>query len=134
MSATQFLFEEDATGLAFFIDHTTGIVVASKSGTAQLVNSTGFPVTAGVPFVLTFRLSSGTAVIRRNGVQVATAGTALTFAAITGARIGTAFDGTSYPVNGAIGWVVPIASALSDADCLTVERLVSSQFPNGPVF
>ncbi len=134
LAATQVLFGEDTTGLAFFIEGTTGLLIASKNGTAQLVNSTGFPVTAGVPFVLTFRLSGGTAVIRRNGVQVATAGTALTFAATTGARIGSDFAGTSYPLNGALGWVVPIAAALSDADCLTVERLVGQQFPGMATF
>jgi hypothetical protein len=134
LAATQFLFGEDATGLGFYIQNTDGVVIASKNGTAQLVNSTGSPATAGVPFVLTFRLSSGTAVIRRNGVQIATAATALTFAATTGGRIGTNFAGTSYPLGGALGWVVALPVALSDADCLTVERLVGSQFPGMATF
>ncbi len=101
----------------------------TKDNHALLYISTGFTATAGVPFVLTFRLSSGTAVIRRNGVQVATAATALTFAATTGARIGTDFPGTGYPLNGALGWVVALPVALSDADCLTVEQLAAAQFP-----
>ena len=133
MAAIQMLLQEATNGLQLYVA-TSGSVEFQKGGVGTLVSSGAGSIVVGVPFVITFRLLSGTAVIRNLGVQVATAATAYTFSAITGARIGTDFAGTGYPLNGAIGWVVPIAAALSDADCLTVERLVSSQFPNGPVF
>ena len=133
MSATQVLAQEANSGVQLFLA-TDGTYYFYKEGVAMLVASAAGAVTAGVPFVLTARLSGGTAVIRLNGVQVATAATAYTFSATTGMRIGRNFADTLYALNGALGWVVPLPVALSDAECLTVERLVSSQFPNGPVF
>ena len=127
-----FLFTETTNGVNLYYD-ASGTLIFAKDGVGQLVNKPA-AIAAGVPFVITARLSGGTAVLRVNGVQVASAATALAFSAVTGARIGTYFNGTSNPANCSLGWVVPIAAALSDADCLTVERLVSSQFPNGPVF
>lgn len=133
LAATQVLAQEANSGVQLFLA-TDGTYYFYKEGVAMLVASAAGAVTAGVPFVLTARLSGGTAVIRLNGVQVATAATAQVLSATTGMRIGRNFADTSYALNGAIGWVVPLPVALSDADCLTVERLVSSQFPNGPVF
>jgi len=133
LAAINSLFAEEPTGVAIYVN-TDGSLVFAKTGSLALVTSAAGVVVAGVPFVLTFRLSAGTAVIRKIGVQSATAASALTFAATSGAKIGAFYNGTSYPVNGALGWVVALPVALSDAECLTVERLVSSQFPNGPVF
>mgnify|MGYP006314138211 FL=1 len=128
LATVQTLFAEDANGVQIYID-TSGIVTLVKFGVSLIVNTAAATIVAGVPFVVTVRLSGGTAVIRKNGVQVVTAATALAFSATTGARIGTNFDGTTQPAGGAIGWVVPLPAALSDADCLTVERLVAAQFP-----
>ena len=128
LATVQTLFAEDANGVQIYID-TSGIVTLVKFGVSLIVNTAAATIVAGVPFVVTVRLSGGTAVIRKNGVQVATAATALAFSATTGARIGTNFDGTTQPAGGALGWVVPLPVALSDADCLTVERLVAAQFP-----
>ena len=133
LAATQIILAEDTNGVQISIA-TDGSVSLTKVGGAALVTTAAGDVVAGVPLVLTARLSAGNADIRKGGAQSATAASALTFSAVTGARVGTAFNGTTSPTGGAIGWVVPIAAALSDADCLTVERLVSSQFPNGPVF
>ena len=128
MATVQTLLAEYANGVQIYID-TSGIVTLVKFGVSLIVNTAAATIVAGVPFVVTVRLSGGTAVIRKNGVQVATAATALAFSATTGARIGTNFDGTTQPAGGALGWVVPLPVALSDADCLTVERLVAAQFP-----
>ena len=128
MAATQMLFAETTNGVQVSIA-TDGSVSFAKVGDAALVATAAGVVVAGVPFVLTARLSAGTADIRKNGAQSATAASATVFAAVTGARIGTAFDGTTSPTGGAIGWVVPLPAALSDADCLTVERLAAAQFP-----
>ena len=128
LATVQTLLAEDANGVQIYID-TSGIVTLVKFGVSLIVNTAAATIVAGVPFVVTVRLSGGTAVIRKNGVQVATAATALAFSATTGARIGTNFDGTTQPAGGALGWVVPLPVALSDADCLTVERLVAAQFP-----
>jgi len=133
LAATQIVFAEDTNGVQVSIA-TDGSVSLTKVGGAALVTTAAGVVVAGVPLVLTARLSAGTADIRKNGAQSATAASALTFSATTGARIGTAFNGTTSPTGGALGWVVPLSYALTDAECLTVERLVSSQFPNGPVF
>ena len=128
LAATQMLFAETTNGVQVSIA-TDGSVSFAKVGDAALVATAAGVVVAGVPFVLTARLSAGTADIRKNGAQSATAASATVFAAVTGARIGTAFDGTTSPTGGALGWVVPLPAALSDADCLTVERLVGQQFP-----
>ena len=133
MAATQMLFAETTNGVQVSIA-TDGSVSFAKVGDAALVATAAGVVVAGVPFVLTARLSAGTADIRKNGAQSATAASATVFAAVTGARIGTAFDGTTSPTNGALGWVVPIAAALSDAECLTVERLAAAQFPGMATF
>lgn len=128
LAATQMLFAETTNGVQVSIA-TDGSVSFAKVGDAALVATAAGVVVAGVPFVLTARLSAGTADIRKNGAQSATAASATVFAAVTGARIGTAFDGTTQPAGGAIGWVVPLPAALSDADCLTVEQLAAAQFP-----
>ena len=128
----QTLLEENTNGVTIYTN-SAGDFKLGKTGVGLIIEKTA-AIVAGVPFVLTCRLSGGTAVLRKNGVQVATSATAITFSATTGARIGSDFAGTAYLLNGALGWVVPLPVALSDADCLTVERLVSSQFPNGPVF
>lgn len=132
IGATQVLFDEGTNGVQFYIS-TTGAVVLAKPGVGNVLASSAGVIAAGVPFVLTARLSGGTQVFRNLGVQFATTATAITFSATSGAKIG-ADAGTGGVLNGALGWVVPLPTALSDADCLTVERLVSSQFPNGPVF
>jgi len=133
LPANTVLFGEDANGVQISMA-SNGEVSFTKKSVVILVTTAAWMIVAGVPFVLTCRLSAGTAVIRKLGTQVATAATAQVFAATTGARIGTAFDGTSFPTNGAFGWVVALPVALSDADCLTVERLVGSQFPGMATF
>ena len=122
----QTLLEENTNGVTIYTN-SAGDFKLGKTGVGLIIEKTAV-IVAGVPFVLTCRLSGGTVVLRKNGVQVATSATAITFSAITGARIGDSFT-PGYPLDGALGWVVPIAAALSDADCLTVERLVGSQFP-----
>jgi len=133
LAATQIVFAEDTNGVQVSIA-TDGSVSLTKVGGAALVTTAAGVVVAGVPLVLTARLSAGTADIRKNGAQSATAASALTFSATTGARLGTAFNGTTRPTGGALGWVVPVPVALSDADCLTVERLVGQQFPGMATF
>jgi len=129
LAATQVFLAENIGGVQFYV-LTNGQAFLEKNGTSALVSTSVGAIVAGEPFVLTCRLSGGTAVLRKNGVQIATAATANhTFSATTGARVGAVFDGLSGWINGAIGWVVPLPVALSDADCLTVERLVGSQFP-----
>jgi hypothetical protein len=123
LAATAVFFGEAGNGLQIYIAG-NGAVYAEKTSVGTLVNSAPAAIVAGVPFVLTMRLSSGTAVLRKNGVQIATAATAYTLAATTGMRIGTNFAGTLYPLGGALGWVVPLPVSLSDAECLLVERLV----------
>jgi len=130
--AYQTLLEENTNGVTIYTN-SAGDFKLGKTGVGLIIEKTAV-IVAGVPFVLTCRLSGGTAVLRKNGVQVATSATAITFSAITGARIGTSFNGTSYPVGGALGWVVALPVALSDADCLTVERLVGTQFPGMATF
>ena len=128
LAATAVFFGEAGNGLQIYVAG-NGAAYAEQTSVGTLVNSAPAAIVVGVPFVLTMRLSSGTAVLRKNGVQIATAATAYTLSATTGARLGMNFTATLYPVNGALGWVVPLPTALSDADCLTVERLVGSQFP-----
>lgn len=123
---------EDANGVQVTI-YADGSFSLDKSTVSTIVRSAAGLIVAGVPFVITARLSGGTAVVRLDGVQKATAATALTYSATTGMRIGRKFD-SLFPLNGAIGWVVPLPVALSDADCLTVERLVGSQFPGMATF
>lgn len=133
LSAIQYLFGEAINGVQVYIN-IDGSLSFGKVAIADILVSSAGQIVAGVPFVITVRLSGGTAVFRLNGVQIATGATAYTFSATTGARIGTSFNGTSYPIGGAIGWVVPLPVALSDADCLTVERLVGTQFPGMATF
>ena len=134
MPAVSFtLVEEDTNGVSIFIQ-ANGSLQFAKNGVAILTANVPGTIVAGVPFVITCRLSGGTATVRKIGVQVSTAATALTFSAITGARIGRNFADAIYGVNGALGWCVAIAKGLSDADCLTVERLVGSQFPGMATF
>ena len=132
MADYQVLLGEAANGIEFVI-HPNGAIYFSNTVTVMATSAAG-AIVAGVPFVVTARLSGGTAVVRKNGVQLAATASALTFSAVTGARVGAKFGTSVFPVNGTLGWVVPLPVALSDAECLTVERLVSSQFPNGPVF
>ena len=134
LGSSRMLLNEDTNGVQF-VANADGSVVFGKAGIVNFVTSSAGTLVAGVPFVLTIRLSGSVADIRKNGVQVASAATGgVTFSATTGMRVGAHFPGGLFFCNGAIGWVVPLPVALSDADCLTVERLVSSQFPNGPVF
>ncbi len=123
---------EDANGVQVTI-YADGSFSLDKNTVSTIVRSAAGLIVAGVPFVITARLSGGTAVVRLDGVQKATAATALTYSATTGMRIGSKFD-SSFPLNGALGWVVPLPTALSDADCLAVERLVGSQFPGMAAF
>ena len=123
---------EDSGGVRVEVD-TVGGVTFDKAGVSNLVSSAAL-LTVNAPFVLTARMSGGTVVIRKNGAQVATAATALVFSATTGARIGAIFAGTSKVVNGTLGNVLALPVALTDAECLLVERMAASQFPNGPVF
>ena len=111
---------------------TTTVYAAWRSDAAVAVTLTS-TWAAGEVAVWTMRQVGNTRVLRKNGVQVATNTTALGTTTVTQTGIGIAFGGATY-FNGAIGWVVPLKATMSDADCLTVERLVSSQFPNGPVF
>ena len=127
LAAINYLFAEAVNGFGLYVN-TDGSVVLTKIAASNLAIAPAATITAGVPFVLTARLSAGTAAIRNLGVQKATAATAETFSATTGAMLGATLAGT-LPTNGAIGWVVPLPVALSDADCLTVERLVGQQFP-----
>ncbi len=111
---------------------TTTVYAGWRSDAAVAVTLTS-TWAAGEVAVWTMRQVGNTRVLRKNGVQVATNTTALGTTTVTQTGIGIAFGGATY-FNGAIGWVVPLKATMSDADCLTVERLVSSQFPNGPVF
>lgn len=133
LATIQTLFAEDVNGVQIYID-TSGIVTLVKFGVSLIVNTAAATIVAGVPFVITVRLLSGNAVIRKNSAEVATAATALAFSATTGARVGSNFDGTTQPVRGGMGFVIPITSGLTDAQCLLVERLAAANFPNGPVF
>jgi len=132
LAAINYLMGEDTNGFNLYVA-TSGAVGVGKTWVTNFLNSAAGQIVAGVPFVLTFRLSAGAAVIRKNGVQIATVATATVFSATTGLKIGMDF-GAALPTNGAIGWVVPLSTALSDADCLTVERLVGSQFPGMATF
>jgi len=134
LPAINYLLGEAANGAAFYVNADGSVDFAKTAAGVKVVATAAGVIVAGVPFVITTRLSSGTAVIRKNGAQVATNATAHTFSATTGARIGTAFDGATLPLGGALGWVVLLPVALSDADCLTVERLVGSQFPGMATF
>jgi hypothetical protein len=129
LGSIQFVVSEADTQGALVYIATDGSVYFQKSSFSTLVNSAAGTIVAGVPFVLTARLSGGTAVIRLNGAQVATAATAQVLSATTGMRVGGSFSSGALPFGGALGWVVLLPVALSDADCLTVERLVGSQFP-----
>ena len=134
LGASRMLVNEDTNGVQF-VANTDGSVVFGKANIVNFVTSSAGTLVAGVPFVLTIRLSGSVADIRKNGVQVASAATGgVTFSATTGMRVGAQFPGGLFFYNGALGWVVPIAAALSDADCLTVERLVGSQFPGMATF
>jgi len=133
LGAVRVFFAEDTNGVTFYVG-AAGRLEFGKQGISLMTSTADGVIVAGVPFVITARLSSGTAVIRKNGAQIATAATGLTFSATTGGRVGTGFNGTSFPTGGGFGWVVPIAAALSDADCLTVERLVGQQFPGMATF
>ena len=129
LAAAQIIFAENTNGVQVSIA-TTGEVSLTKVGGAALVTTAAGVVVAGVPFVLTARLLSGNADIRKNGAQSATAASGLTFSAITGARVGTAFDGTTQPLNGSLSYVSAITQGLTDAQCLLEERLAASMLPN----
>ena len=126
LPAVSLLVCEDANGVRFGVS-STGAVSFDKNGVAALVATAAGVIVAGVPFVLTARLQAGNADIRKAGAQIATAASALTFSATTGMRIGTRFDGVTYPCNGSIYSVQVITATTTDADCLAIERLVAQQ-------
>ena len=126
LPAVSLLVCEDANGVRFGVS-STGAVSFDKNGVDALVATAAGVIVAGVPFVLTARLQAGNADIRKAGAQIATAASALTFSATAGMRIGTKFDGVTYPCNGSIFAVQVITATTTDADCLAIERLVAQQ-------
>lgn len=132
LAATSVLFGEDTGGVSISVA-TNGAVSFDKLGTGALVTSSAGLIVAGTSFVLTCRLSGGTAVIRKNGAQSATSASGSTFAATTGARLGGTFAGASY-CTGALSQVDVIVGAVTDADALTLERNAASNLVAGPTF
>jgi hypothetical protein len=110
LAATQMLFAETTNGVQVSIA-TDGSVSLTKVGGAALVATAAGVVVAGVPFVLTARLSAGTADIRKNGAQSATAAKRNSFAALPAQ--GSALPSMARPeTGGALGWVVPLPSTI----------------------
>ena len=123
LPAVSLLVCEDANGARLGVS-STGAVSFDKNGVAALVATAAGVIVAGVPFVLTARLQAGNADIRKAGAQIATAASALTFSASAGMRIGTRFDGVTYPCNGSIYSVQVITATTTDAECLAIEKMV----------
>lgn len=119
------LIGEDTGGVQINV-LSSGAIAFSKQNIGDLVVSSTGAVVAGTPFVITCRLSGGTAVIRKNGVQAATAGSAPSFVATTGSRIGSGFT-SLLPITGALGTVIALPVALTDAELLLVEKLAASK-------
>ena len=133
LGSTTGFFVEDTLGIQLYAN-TSGSIKINKAGIVNILNSPAATVVAGVPLVVTLRISAGVVVIRKNGVEIASVAYAGTFEATTGARIGNYFNGVSAPLPGVIGSVIALPVALTDAECLLVERMAASQFPSGPVF
>ena len=132
LASINFLTSEDTGGCEVYVK-TDGAVVIEKAIIAFLATSPASSIAAGTSFVITARLSAGTASIRKNGAQIVSAGTASVFSATTGMRIGARFAGT-LNVNGVLSCVIPMPYALTDAECLLVERFAASTLPNAPSF
>ena len=96
-----------------------------NAGVTVTLSST---LAAGEVAVFTARQVGNVRVLRKNGVQVATNTTVLGAATVDLTTVG-AWPGTSRYWVGAMGWTVPLKATMSDADCLTVERIVAAQFP-----
>ena len=124
LPAVSLLVCEDANGARLGVS-STGAVSFDKNGVAALVATAAGVIVAGVPFVLTARLQAGNADIRKAGAQIATAASALTFSASAGMRIGTRFDGVTYPCNGSIYSIDVITATTTDSGLLTLERLAA---------
>lgn len=133
LSVVTQLFTEAANGVSFYVQ-TSGAVAFGIIAGSDLTASSAGSISVSVPFVITARLSGGTAVIRKNGVQIASAATATVFAASTGVRVGSNFAGTANFLIGTLGSVAALPVAVSDSDLLILEREIARMMPNGPVF
>jgi hypothetical protein len=104
----------------------------NASVSSRLMVGGGSVVSIGVPFVYGARRVSGTNVLRKNGAQIGTDSTALGASTISGGAIG--YDNNSIYLTGSTGPIAFGKGTISDADLLTIERLVALNTPNGPTF
>lgn len=128
---TQVMYGENANGAQFYLTNVGGLTL-DKNGGGILVQASSV-VAVGVPMVVSAKLGSGTAVLRKNGGQIASATTALTFsgtAANLMASVGSGFwvSGVQYPT-------VLLSVAPTDADLLAIERMICALTgPTGVTF
>jgi len=89
----------------------------------------------GQAIIIRCRKVGSTITLWINGVQVASASTAAltSMGTITTALFGQFVSGTLY-YTGALGCSVSVTGTQTDADGLTIDRLLASTFPGAPVF
>jgi hypothetical protein len=116
-----------------YFDATGHVVFTSFDGTTTVAITS--PLTyIGVPVVIRARKVGSTGTLWINGAQVASLSLAgITSPALTTATVG-GFNGNLLTHNGSMGWCLPIKGAETDANGLTIDRLLASNFPNGPAF
>ena len=113
-------------------DVTQTLQVAYEDATAVTL-ADGVVSSANTPLVGSCRKVGSTLVLRKNGAQVSTGTAPAGATTMTEANIGIRVAATE-PYTGSLGWALLIKGTLTDAEMLTLERLVASQMPNGPSF
>ena len=116
-----------------YFNATGNLVWTSWDGTTS-VNITSPSTYLGVPIVIRARKIGNTGTLWINGVQVATASLAgVGSPTLTSANIGS-FNTAALQHIGTMGSTLPLKGTQTDAEGLTIDRLVASNFPNAPQF
>lgn len=121
LSTTQAIYGEGVGGVQLYFG-TNGQLVFDKGGTGDLAQYPSV-VVAGTPVVITARLSSGNAVIRKNGTQLQSAPTSITF---SGSSVQLMATTTAFWLNGTLYPIVVLPVGVPDSDLLAIERMIGA--------
>jgi hypothetical protein len=120
ITGSQIIYGEGTNGPQFWINSAGGLIL-DKGAVGTLVAQASVAA-AGVPMVLSGRLQAGIATLRKNGSQIASTPSALTFSSTIGSLMASNnnfwWGGLVYPV-------VVVPSGVSDADLLAIEKMVA---------
>lgn len=121
-----------SNGVILYIPSGVPNVYVKAGGTSQ--QAQGPSISTGTPAVISVQKVGTTLTVRTNGVNGTSVSTAsVGSTSFTSMRIGYQIVGAGY-FTGAIGEPIVIKGTVSVSDLLTIERLVASNFPAGPVF